>query len=114
MRATFSLLVSLLALCAAAGADPITFKCVDGKGRVTYSNIRCEKQGLKDGGEVADRTTTVASPPPPKPAAKAPTQPAAPAATGKGMAPVPADKIESEGGSPAIVPVNPQADKAAK
>ncbi len=59
---------TLMAASAPAGADPLTFKCSDARGRTTYSNIRCEKQGLKDAGEVADRTTTM----PLGPAQKAP------------------------------------------
>ena len=50
------------------------FKCKDGSGRITYSNVPCEKQNLKDAGPVADRTTTL-----PLGAAQKPAAAAAPA-----------------------------------
>ena len=56
MRAVFSL---FLALWSAAGAAQTMYKCVDDEKRVTYSNLTCAKQGLKDAGPVADRTTTM-------------------------------------------------------
>lgn len=46
------------------------YKCTDAKQRITYSNETCEKQGLKDAGPVADRTTTMPFTPPPNPAAR--------------------------------------------
>lgn len=62
-----------------------TFKCKDAGGRVTYSNISCEKQALKDAGTVADRTTTMPLGPPPQAPGKAgkPPAPGAPAPGGK-------------------------------
>ena len=56
----------------AAGAAQTMYKCLDEGRRVTYSNVPCDKQGLKDGGAVADRTTTMPLGPLPKPAAKPP------------------------------------------
>ena len=54
---------ALLVADATAGAAQTMFKCVDGRGGITYSNVACEKQGLKDAGPVADRTTTLSFPP---------------------------------------------------
>ncbi len=70
MRAFAFAVLGLLALPAAAQ----TYKCVDPGGRVTYSNITCEKQGLSSAGTVADRTSTLPSAPvrAPKPAAEKP------------------------------------------
>ena len=49
-----------LALACAGFADAqATFKCVDKTGRVTYTNARCEEQGLKDAGAVRDRMMVV-------------------------------------------------------
>ncbi len=81
-----------------------TFKCRDARGRVTYSNISCATQGLKDAGPVADRTMTVPMGTPKKP----PSQEA-----GKSPA-----KVDPEIGpmpSPAqIKPVNPLIEKLLK
>ena len=68
MKAIALAVLGLLALPAAAQ----TYKCVDPGGRVTYSNIACEKQGLASSGVVADRTSTInmAPIPAPKPAAE--------------------------------------------
>ena len=94
-----------LVLYAAAGAAQTTFKCVDERRKITYSNIPCEKQGLKDGGAVAERTTTLPMAPARKAAAPAP--PAAAAAKGDSeIGPTP---------SPAQVkPVNPLIEKLLK
>jgi hypothetical protein len=66
-----ALLVCLLwaASGAAQTAAPITYKCMDERRQVTYSNITCEKQGLRDAGPVADRTTSMPFTAPPKSAA---------------------------------------------
>src|SRR5436190_10679681 len=54
----------LLVLWAPAGAAQTMFKCTDAQKRITYSNVPCEKQGLKDAGTVtADRVTTMPSGP---------------------------------------------------
>jgi hypothetical protein len=68
MKAIALAVLGLLALPAAAQ----TYKCVDPGGRVTYSNIACEKQGLANSGVVADRTSTIQAAPirAPKPAAE--------------------------------------------
>lgn len=50
---------ALLAAWSVSGATQTTFKCLDARNRVTYSNIACATQGLKDAGPVADRTMTV-------------------------------------------------------
>lgn len=61
------LLAALLALPVHAQT---MFKCRDGRGQVTYSNESCEKQGLRDAGPVADRTTVMPFTAPARPAAK--------------------------------------------
>jgi hypothetical protein len=78
--------------CAAASAQT-TYKCMDERRQVTYSNIPCEKQGLKDGGPVADRTTSMPFTAPPKPAAG--TLPTV-------KVPVPADDARIKPASPLI------------
>jgi hypothetical protein len=40
---------------------------MDERRQITYSNITCEKQGLRDGGPVADRTTSMPFTEPAKP-----------------------------------------------
>ena len=65
-----SLAALALAFCAAPAAAQTMFKCVDDRRQVTYSNLACDKQGLKDAGPVSDRTTTMPMGPLPKPAAK--------------------------------------------
>src|SRR5262249_13675513 len=70
--------VLLLISCAWPLAAPAqtVFKCLDERQRITYPNVAGDKQGLKDGGQVADRPTTL-----PLPAQKpAPTPAAAPKA----------------------------------
>ena len=49
MRGVFFLSI---ALWAAAGSAQTMYKCVDGQRKVTYSNVPCEKQGLKYDAEV--------------------------------------------------------------
>jgi hypothetical protein len=57
MRTGFFL---ILMLWAAAAPAQTMYKCMDDKRQLTYSNIPCEKQGLKtDGTVTADRVTTV-------------------------------------------------------
>jgi hypothetical protein len=65
MRVVFALLLTL----SSAAMAQTTYKCMDERRQVTYSNIPCEKQGLKDGGPVADRTTSMPFTAPPKSAA---------------------------------------------
>jgi hypothetical protein len=79
-----------------------TYKCVDNQNRLTYSNIACEKQGLKASGTVTeDRVTTMPLPPPPKPAPKPPAE------SPKGDAePAPA--------AAQVKPVNPLIEKISK
>jgi hypothetical protein len=67
MRVTFLFLVLSLG-CAPAAAQ--LHKCLDDKKQVTYSNIPCDKQGLKSGGTVTqDRVTSMPFTEPPKAAA---------------------------------------------
>lgn len=35
------------------------YKCRDAGGRITYSNVSCEKQDLKDAGEIRERSTVL-------------------------------------------------------
>ena len=103
MRLTFALLLSVLPAAAVAQSSPTTpmtpmFKCLDERRQVTYSNVACEKQGLRDGGQVADRTTVMPFTEPPKPKA---------AATGKPVAP-------GEPPTTKLQPVNPLIEKAVK
>ena len=37
-------------------------KCKDAQGQITYSNVRCEEQGLRQAGEVRDRITVLPKP----------------------------------------------------
>jgi hypothetical protein len=54
----------MLMLWAAAAPAQTMYKCVDDQRQVTYSNITCQKQGLKDAGTVTtDRVTTMPSGP---------------------------------------------------
>ena len=91
MRLTIALLVSLLPAAALAQTTlPQTYKCVDERRQVTYSNVVCEKQGLRDAGPVADRTTTMPfTEPARKPAAAKPAaQPEPPAGQIKPLNPL--------------------------
>jgi hypothetical protein len=95
-----------------AGSDAQTmYKCVDGQKRVTYSNIACEKQGLKDAGPVADRTTTMPFGPAQKAAPR--TAPAAPA---PGPGAQETTKGGGEGGAAGsqVKPTSPPIEKPAK
>jgi hypothetical protein len=58
----------LLWLWSAAAVAQTMYKCTDAQRRITYSNEACEKQGLKDAGQVADRVTTMPFTAPPQPA----------------------------------------------
>jgi mRNA-degrading endonuclease toxin of MazEF toxin-antitoxin module len=54
----------LLLWTAAAQAQSTMYKCVDERRQLTYSNVPCEKQGLKtDGTVTADRVTTMPNTP---------------------------------------------------
>ena len=98
MRLTFALLLSALPAAAVAQtALPPMYKCLDERRQVTYSNVACEKQGLREGGIVADRTTVMPFNEPPKPKA----------ATGKPVAP-------GEPPTTKLQPVNPLIEKAVK
>ena len=114
-------LLAVLVLAAAPAAAQTTFKCNDGRGRVTYSNIACDKQGLKDAGPVAERTTTMTLPPvpaaPAKPAVSGATPGAAPGPAPAGApGSSPAAKDEGEVSAPAarVKPVVPLLEKLAK
>lgn len=75
----------LLALLVPAQAQ-VLYKCKDAQDRITYSNVRCEEQGLKKLGEVQERVTILPrnAPPPAlkrEEKGKAPEEQPAPAAT---------------------------------
>ena len=74
MKLAAPILLTLAAIASPAHAQ--TYKCRDAAGKTTYSNERCEAQGLKASGEVRDRIMVV-------PGSSAPQSPAAPAAPGK-------------------------------
>ena len=57
------LFIVLLWICSASASAQTLYKCLDDSRRITYSNVPCEKQGLKDGGAVPDRVTTMPSGP---------------------------------------------------
>jgi hypothetical protein len=85
-----SRLVALAALvCFSGEGTAQTFKCADSRERITYSNERCEKQGLKDAGAVRDRLTVLPG---------GDTKPPA----------------KSEAPQPAAKPINPITEKLAK
>ncbi len=96
-------LLALAALCCFSedGAAQATFKCADGAGRITYSNERCEKQGLKEAGAVRDRLTVV------------PIEAKPPAKSDKGEKSDKSDK-SGEPPSPPVKPVNPITEKLSK
>jgi hypothetical protein len=50
-------LAALVLLTAAAPYAAAVNKCVDPAGRVTYTSLTCEKEGLKPAGAVRDRMT---------------------------------------------------------
>jgi hypothetical protein len=50
-------LAALFLLAAAAPYAAAVNKCVDPAGRVTYTSLTCEKEGLKPAGVVRDRMT---------------------------------------------------------
>lgn len=115
-----ALLLAALVHAAAPAAAQTTFKCNDGRGRVTYSNIACDKQGLKDAGPVAERTTTMALPPvpaaPAKPAGAAPGAPAGAAPSAPAAAPPAAKDNDAEvaGSAARVKPVVPLLERLAK
>ena len=106
------LLLLLLSAWAPIGAAQTTYKCLDDNRRVTYSNVPCDKQGLRDGGAVADRTTTMPLGPLPKPpasaAAKGPASPDAKDAKGS------RDEVETIQRGAQIKPVVPLLEKLSK
>ena len=92
-------LAALGLACVAAAQAQETVKCLDQRGRVTYSNTRCEDQGLKHGGVVEDRTMVI------------PAQ--APAAKKRDAAKKGAEKDETRE-LPQVKPVNPLIDRMLK
>ena len=77
-------------LAQATQPTPTMYKCLDDRRQVTYSNIACEKQGLRDGGPVADRTTSIPFTEPPKAVPSKPTAtPPPPAEPAKGPSETP-------------------------
>ena len=104
MRVTFLLLLCGL-WCAPAAAQ--LHKCLDDRKQVTYSNIPCDKQGLKSGGMVTqDRVTSMPFTETPKagaPAARKDKEPA------KGLTPREREEAAETGrGSLQIKPNLPQ------
>jgi hypothetical protein len=102
-------LFALLALCAVQGAAQTTFKCTDENRRVTYSNTPCDKQGLRDAGPVAERTTTMPLGPPP-----AAPKPAGAPAPGAAKPPAARDGVETVQRGAQIKPVVPLLEKLSK
>ena len=110
VRATFLLLLLLVPAAAGAQSPGTTlYKCLDPRGQVTYSNVACDKQGLKSSGTVTeDRVTTMPLPPVQKPAAKPP------AAMPGDVAPKEDADGLPKGGGPRIKPVSPVLEKLVK
>jgi len=52
-------LIALLAAASVLAHAESVVKCMDAAGKVTYSNIRCEDQGLRLVGAVNDRTSVM-------------------------------------------------------
>lgn len=102
-------LAALLVLFATHGAAQTTYKCTDEQKRVTYTNTPCDKQGLRDAGPVADRTTTMPLGPPPAPAKPAAASPAASA-----KPPASKDEVETVQRGAQIKPVVPLLEKLSK
>ena len=93
---------------AVAGLAQTMYKCIDDQRRLTYSNITCEKQGLKDAGPVADRTTSMPfTPPKPAPSAERPDNVKPPAVAA-------ADQAETGRIAARVKPVSPLIEKLAK
>lgn len=99
-------LFALLALCSVTAAGQTMYKCTDAQRRITYSNETCEKQGLKDAGQVADRTTSMPFTPPAKPAARKD--------SAKASALRSQDDAEVGRGGAQVKPVNPLIDTLLK
>jgi len=97
----------LLLLCAwvPIGAAQTMYKCLDDNRKVTYSNVPCEKQGLKEGGTVADRVTTMPAGPAALPTQKLKPPVEMPKANKDG-------EVDRSGAQPK--PVNPAVEKPAK
>ena len=94
----------VLALWAGTAAAQTTYKCTDAQRRVTYSNVSCEKQGLTDGGPVAERTTSMPFTTAPKPAPRV--EPAKP--------PARKDDAEAARSGAQVKPVSPLIQKLAE
>ena len=95
----------MLALVPACSYAQETFKCRESSGSIVYSNVKCDKQGLKDAGPVRDRLTTLpATSPTGQPAAAKDARP--PARKD--------DDAENKRPAPKIQAVNPLIEKLAK
>jgi len=92
------------------------FKCKDGSGRITYANAACEKQGLKDAGAVANRTTTLSLPPVPSaaPRNRVPAATSAPAQATAPNPPAAGDEFEGRKAPAQVKPVNPLIERLLK
>lgn len=116
MRGGFFL---VLMVWSAAAAAQTMYKCLDGQRRVTYSNVSCEKQGLTDGGPVAERTTSMPFTAPPKPAPRTatgaraePAERGAPAVRSEPIAPaLSKDDAEAGRGAVQVKPASPLIQK---
>ena len=107
MRTTIALLALVLLPATAGAQQPTLYKCLDARGSLTYSNLPCEKQGLKSNGTVtSDRVTTMPFTEPPKPAPK-------PGAVKPQGQPLDVEGIDAGGGTK-LKPNLPQFDKPAK
>jgi hypothetical protein len=101
MRVTFLLLSALWCVPAAAQMH----KCVDERKQVTYSNVPCDKQGLKSLGTVTqDRVTSMPFTEPQRSAAPA-SKDKEPA---KALTPRQREEAAETGGGPQIKPNLPQ------
>ncbi len=88
MRGLTGMLLCAAALAAVApraGAQGV-YKCVDARGRITYTSQPCENLGQKSGGEVRDTMNVAPAPPAPPPPAPRQDAPRAPAPTGDAAA----------------------------
>jgi len=102
------LFLTLVLWAAAAAAQTTMYKCMGERNQITYSNITCQKQGLRDAGTVtADRVTTMPSTTTTQGSGQLPTQRLKPPVE------MPKDaEVERSGAQ--LKPVNPLLEKLAK
>jgi hypothetical protein len=97
-----AMIASLMAYSVAADAQ-VTYKCTDSARKITYSNIRCENQGLQPAGDVRDRITVLPAQSSPAPSRQRPR------GEGKG-----AEEREPQGSGTQIKPANPLLERLPK